>query len=213
LPYIYEKNKKVDFKTLFENLNIPSNKKLFIYPAQFWAHKNHRYIIDAAIELKKSNINDIFFVFCGSDKGNLNFIKSLILKNQLNDFFKILDYIDDNALISLYLNCSGVVMPTFVGHSTIPMYEAFYFKKNIFYTKGLADDNLKKYISEIDIKNPKSFKNKFLEVSSNSNNLTKLEEAKNFYLTKCSEEVIVRNFQIVFEDFKSYNKTWSNKIN
>ena len=86
----------------------------------------------------------------------MNYIKKLINKNNLKDYIKIFDYLDNFQLISLYLNCDGVVMPSYVGHTTIPMYEAF-FSKNIFYTKGLSDNSLKEHLTEIDINNTESF--------------------------------------------------------
>ena len=48
-------------------------------------------------------------------------------------------------------------MPSYVGHTTIPMYEAFFFQKNIFYTKGLSDNSVKDHLTEIDINNIRSF--------------------------------------------------------
>ena len=213
LPIVYEKNKKkFDYQKCFQNLNLPQNKNILIYPAQFWAHKNHKYIVDTAIELKKQNIKDIFFVFCGSDKGNLNYIKEMISKNLLGHYFKIFNYIDDNELIALYLNCYGVIMPTLVGHSTIPMYEAFYFKKNIFYSEGLADNSLINYILEIDLKDTKSFLKKYQETINNKNNLANLENTKNFYIKNFDEITIANNFDNVFKDFEMLNKTWSKKI-
>ena len=56
--------------------------------------------------------------------------KQLINRNNLNDYIKIFDYLNNFQLISLYLNCDGVIMPTFIGHTTITMYEAFFFEKN-----------------------------------------------------------------------------------
>ena len=56
---------------------------------------------------------------------------------------------------------------SFVGYTTIPMYEAFYFKKNIFYTKGLSDKKLQSFLTEIDINNINSFKDRYSEVLKN----------------------------------------------
>ena len=55
-------------------MNKLENKKIIIYPASFWPHKNHKYIIDSAILLKKKNINECLFATGGKDKieNNLN---------------------------------------------------------------------------------------------------------------------------------------------
>ena len=42
--------------------------KIFFYPAQFWAHKNHTYIIDAIDILKNKKKLDFKIVFSGVDK-------------------------------------------------------------------------------------------------------------------------------------------------
>ena len=59
-------------------------------------------------------------------------------------------------------------MPSYVGHTTIPMYEAF-FQKKYLYTKGLSDNSVKEHLTEIDIDNTESF----LE------NLQRIEKDKN----------------------------------
>ena len=56
-----------------------NNKIIIFYPAQFWAHKNHKYIIDAAEILKNENNTKYLFVFCGGNKGNFKYIKDLII--------------------------------------------------------------------------------------------------------------------------------------
>ncbi len=210
LPSVYEKNKSFDFEKTYKNLDIPQNKNILIYPAQFWAHKNHQYIIDIALDLKKSNIKDIFFVFCGFDKGNLKIVKNKIQKYQLEEYIKIFNYLDDLELISLYLKCFGVIMPSFVGYTTIPMYEAFYFKKNIFYTKGLSDNKLQSFLTEIDINNINSFKDRYYETLKNKiENDQKLKDAKKFYDEYCDSKNTAENFKKVFDEYKFYKKTWS----
>ena len=209
LPKLYEKNLNFDYKKTFENLNLPTKKKLFIYPAQFWAHKNHKYIIDVCLDLKKMNKNDIYFIFCGYDNGNLEYIKQLINRNNLNNYIKIFDYLNNFQLISLYLNCDGVIMPTFIGHTTIPMYEAFFFKKNFFYTKGLSDNSVKNHLIEIDINDSKSFINELKKIENdNESNETKIKDAKLFYDKHCDEKIIVNNFEKVFNEYKKMRELW-----
>ena len=209
LPKLYEKNSNFDYKKTFENLKLQTKKKLFIYPAQFWAHKNHKYIIDVCLDLKKMNKNDIYFIFCGYDNGNLEYIKQLINRNNLNNYIKIFDYLNNFQLISLYLNCDGVIMPTFIGHTTIPMYEAFFFKKNFFYTKGLSDNSVKSHLIEIDINDSKSFINELKKIENdNESNETKIKNAKLFYDKHCDEKIIVNNFEKVFSEYKKMRELW-----
>ena len=60
-------------------------KKFFFYPAQYWPHKNHIYLVDGLEVALKELKFEISAVFCGSDKGNLNFVQNhLILNYHLN---------------------------------------------------------------------------------------------------------------------------------
>jgi len=210
LSSIYEKNHEYNYEKKFNDLNIPISRDIFIYPAQFWAHKNHKYIVDVAFQLKKQNIKDVFFVFCGFDKGNLNYIKKIINENSLNEYIKIFSYLDDYELISLYLNCFGIIMPTFVGSTTIPMYEAFYFKKNIFFSKGLSDSSVRDFIDEIDLNDTSSFIKKYHEVKNNKKvNEEKLEKAKIFIDKNCNDYLIANNFRKTFKEYEYFKSLWS----
>ncbi|PDH19050.1 MAG: hypothetical protein CNA95_00125 [Pelagibacterales bacterium MED-G41] len=209
LPNLYEKNLDYDYEKTYNNLKLPLEKKIFIYPAQFWAHKNHKYIIDVCLNLKKDKKSNIHFVFCGHDNGNLKYVKRLIKENNLEEHISIFHYLSDFQLISLYLNCYGVLMPSYIGHTTIPMYEAFFFKKNIFYTKGLSDNSVKNHLTEIDIDNIESFLDnlKIIENDKETNEI-KLNAAKLFYDKHCDEKKVMSNFEKVFKEYKKIRDLW-----
>ena len=210
LPNLYENDfKNVNFKEIFSKYKI-NKKNIFFYPAQFWSHKNHKYIIDAALELVKNNIKDFLFIFTGHDKGNKNYIIKLIKENKLEDNFLMLDYVDNKELISLYINSDALIMPTFVGHSTLPLYEAFYFNLPVFFTKGLLDDELKKHVYEIDIFNPQNFLNSFNEFSKEKNiNKDKIKSGKNFYEKNCNKINLFQNLSKIFKEYEYLKSRWS----
>ena len=100
------------------------NKKFFFYPAQFWEHKNHIIILQSIqkLKLKKKEVN---FIFCGSDKGNLKFIKKKILEYGIEENVKILNYVKDDELVSLYNLCEALIFPSYFGPTNIPPVEAW----------------------------------------------------------------------------------------
>ena len=201
LPFlINDEKKQYDIKTL--NYQIPFHKKILFYPASFWPHKNHIYVVDTAIILKKKSINNFHFLFCGSDKGNFNFIKNEIKKKKLSEFFTIIQFASNEEVIYFYQNTFGVVMPTTGGPTNLPLYESFFFKKPIFYTKGLLnDENLKKAIIEIDIKDPGDFANKLLNI--NNINLEKIKSyAYDYYFKVCDKEIYKKNYMTTLNEFK-----------
>jgi hypothetical protein len=80
-------------------------------------------------------------------------------------------------------------MPTTGDSSDFLLYESFFFNKSIFYTKDLLnDENLKKAIIEIDIKDPMDFANKLLNID--NFDLDKIKSyAYDYYFKVCNKEV------------------------
>lgn len=150
---IKDKNKKKDLENKYLNLGFRKNDNIFFYPAQFWPHKNHKYLIDVAKILEQKKI-DFKFIFCGSKKSNYNYVNDQIKLNKLENFIKMFDYLEDLDVISLYLNCNALIMPTYVGRSSLPLIESFYFKKSIFYSEGILDKEIENYVYTFKLDDP-----------------------------------------------------------
>tara|TARA_B100000886_G_C20401372_1_gene482747 strand:- start:122 stop:1333 length:1212 start_codon:yes stop_codon:yes gene_type:complete len=211
LPTLHEKNieKKFDYKELFEKFDLPRNKKIIFYPAQFWAHKNHKYLIDAANILKLKKNDNFFFVFCGGNKGNFDYIKNLIKHDKLDSYVKILNFINDNEVISLYLNSEAIVMPTYCGPTNLPIYEAFYFKKIIFYTKGLIEDNiLNDHLINIDTSNPEDLCEKLQICFEEDKKENIVKKNYEFYKNICCEKTFKKNYTQILDEFSYLIKRW-----
>jgi len=106
---------------------IPANifGKYLFYPAQFWPHKNHVRILMALKELKENNNMIIPAVFCGSDKGNIDYIKQKGTQWGLKDQLHFLGFVSQEELVALYKNAMALVFPTFFGPENLPPLEAF----------------------------------------------------------------------------------------
>ena len=211
LPTIYNENKneKELYNNLFKNFKLPLNKIIIFYPAQFWAHKNHKYIIDVAKILKQKKNDKYLFVFCGGNKGNYNYIKNLISKYELDKHIKILTFISDDEVISLYINSNAVVMPTYCGPTNLPIYESFFFKKIIFYTKNLIlDDSINNRLICIDISSPADLYEK-LNICLDEEKIEKLvEENYEFYKSVCNEQAFKTNYEKILDDFHYLLDRW-----
>jgi glycosyltransferase involved in cell wall biosynthesis len=104
--------------------NITEETTFFIhYPAQFWAHKNH-YNLLVAFKSLLDDFSDLKLIFTGSDKGNKNYINNIIKDFNLNFSVFNLGFISNAELKWIYLNSSGLVMPTFLGPTNMPLLEA-----------------------------------------------------------------------------------------
>ena len=113
------KSRDVDIKSHY---NIAG--EYIFYPAQFWAHKNHTYILDALAILKKSGLK-ISAIFCGSDKGNLDYVLDYAHKKAVGELVKYIGYAPDEEIFSLYSQSLALVMPTYFGPTNMPPLEAF----------------------------------------------------------------------------------------
>ena len=98
--------------------------KYILYPAQFWSHKNHKNLLLAISLLKSKGIN-INLVCVGSAKNAFENVKKLIQEECLDRQVKILGYVNNDDIISLYKHARAMVMPTFFGPTNIPPLEAF----------------------------------------------------------------------------------------
>ena len=193
-----------------EKLKISSDLNFFYYPAQFWAHKNHRYIIDAIKILKDRQIKNFKIIFNGSDKGNLTFIKKVIKDNDLNDYFIIYDFLSDDEVIAIYLKSQGLIMPTFVARSTLPLYEAFYFEKPVFYSKNILDENIEEFVNTVDLKNPEDLANKIENFNKNKTEVKrKTNLAKNYYDKNLNFETKTNILKQDLSDYYYAKKRWS----
>jgi glycosyltransferase involved in cell wall biosynthesis len=108
--------------SILKELNI-SKQNYFYYPAQFWAHKNHFTLIHAFKKLIQKH-NHLKLVFSGSDKGNKEYVKSLVKENGLQEHVHLLGFISNEEVYTLYKNAIALVMPTFLGPTNMPVIEA-----------------------------------------------------------------------------------------
>jgi len=140
------------------NSKFSINKNSYIfYPAQFWAHKNHTYLIDGVLSLEKDYGYKINIIFTGSDKGNLNYIKDYVRQKKISKRVDFLGFVSDEKVIEIYKNSLALVMPSYFGPTNIPPLEAFHLGVPLIYSDNY--DN-KKIIGDaglaVDLNNEKS---------------------------------------------------------
>lgn len=97
--------------------------KYFFVPNQFWAHKNHKVIIDALHILKQKNIQ-VLLLATGDTKDyrNPNYFETLMMHVKecgVNDMFLVFGKVPYADVISLMKNSLSVINPSlFEGWST-----------------------------------------------------------------------------------------------
>ena len=104
---------------------IPHDANFIFYPSQFWAHKNHRLIIDALFYLKNHHQVEIFALFCGSDCGNLEAVLNHSKKLGVSHLIKYVGFAPDEHIPVYYQESLALVMPSCFGPTNMPPVEAF----------------------------------------------------------------------------------------
>ena len=191
-------------KKLIGNRNY---KNYFIYPAQFWSHKNHFYLLEAFRKIKNKKIK---LILCGSDKGHLKNVKSYINKFNLKDNVLILNYIKDEDLFDLYQNCIGLIMPTIFGYSNIPPIEAWFFNKHVIYNKKFTSFYRGSKFHPIDPLNSDSIYKAILKILK-IKNLKNEKFSQNVNVTKNNKLIIsgTNKLKENIKDFYKLQKCWN----
>ncbi|MDP2895361.1 MAG: glycosyltransferase family 1 protein [bacterium] len=95
------------------------------YPAQFWPHKNHASLLRAARLLRERYDILLDLVFVGSDKGNLQYIRTLTAKLKLSDRVHFLGFVPSGDLVALYKSAFALTYASYFGPDNLPPLEAF----------------------------------------------------------------------------------------
>ena len=102
-------------------------------------------------------------------------------------------------------------MPTYCGPTNLPIYESFYFKKIIFYTKNLIkDDSINDHLIQIDLSSPEDFCKK-LKICFDLQKIKEITEINfKYYNSICSEDTFKDNYQNILDNFFYLTKRWKN---
>tara|TARA_B100000900_G_scaffold416194_1_gene449920 strand:- start:4350 stop:5576 length:1227 start_codon:yes stop_codon:yes gene_type:complete len=173
------------------------------YPAQFWPHKNHVFILDGLKLLEDEFGIIVSAVFSGTNQGNLDYILAYAKKLRINQRIIFAGFVSSNELQFIYKNSLALVMPTYFGPSNIPPLEAFSMGVPVIYPNmpGSKEQLGNAYLS-IDLTNPHSLK-EHLKLLLEKENMRKLI-IKNGYeilnkLNKTNSENFFEEILITFQ--------------
>lgn len=104
-------------------LSLDKNTFFIHYPAQYWSHKNH-YNLLQSFKMVLQSYPELKLVLTGSDKGNNTYILEIIETLNLTNFVIDLGFVRTEELKWVYLHSQGLVMPTLLGPTNMPLLEA-----------------------------------------------------------------------------------------
>jgi glycosyltransferase involved in cell wall biosynthesis len=99
--------------------------RYLLYPAQFWAHKNHPTLLDALADLARDGGEPYEAALPGSDKGQLDHVRRLAQEVGVADRVRFLGFVENDDLIALYQHAHALTYMSFFGPENLPPLEAF----------------------------------------------------------------------------------------
>jgi len=111
------------------------------YPAQFWAHKNHVYLLEGLRVLEERYEIRIGAIFSGGDQGNFAHVQSCVRRMNLEDRVRFVGFVDNDVIPEFYRQSAALVMPSYFGPTNLPPLEAFELGVPVLYSDkaGLRD--------------------------------------------------------------------------
>ncbi len=179
-----------------------------LYPAQFWAHKNHAYIVEAFRILRNRNV-DIRCVFVGRDKGTKTYVKALVEEYGLDDTVILGGFLRDEEIVLLYRNADALVMTTYFGPTNLPPLEAFYYGIPVIH--GDSSWARKEYGDScmyVDLSNPDSLANAISALNRNRKEIDKIVKKGKEKLMAFCEEDYARGVKRILDEYKIIQCTW-----
>jgi glycosyltransferase involved in cell wall biosynthesis len=94
------------------------------YPAQFWAHKNHVNLLHALRRLRDQGGIALSLVLTGADHGNLDHVRDVAARLDLERHVHVLGFIPHADVIALYRGAFALAYVSFFGPENLPPLEA-----------------------------------------------------------------------------------------
>lgn len=204
LPQTMNNDKYINIK---EKYNISNN--YIYYPAQFWAHKNHIYILKALKILKEQYNLTIDAIFTGSDYGNLNYILEKAHEFDIKKQVHYLGFVDEEEIPNLYKQSIALVMPTYFGPTNIPPLEAFSLNVPVCYSDL---EGLREQVGEaaflMNLQDPNSLADHILTILKDKNIVNKKILLGQDIINSWTNEDFLNSIYTILDEYKVLRECW-----
>ena len=119
---------------------------------------------------------------------------------ELGQSMRILGHVNDEELISIYKYCDAVIIPTYLGRSSLPLLEAIYFNKKIYYSKDILDKKLVPLVEEFDLNDPNDLANKIINY--------KNKDIRYDYKDLFTDKYFKDTYEGIIDDFRFLQNKW-----
>ena len=197
-------NKKISIAKKYQ-LNVP----YIFYPAQFWAHKNHIYLLEGLSALEQSHCIKIGAIFSGGDQGNRAHVEKHMRLLGLEERVRFAGFVENEEVPELYLQSVALVMPTYFGPTNLPPLEAFELGVPVLYSNkaGLVDQ-VGQGALLMDLNNPNSMAHHLKNLIDNKDFRAQIIQAGSSQLENLKSIDRVAIMRSVLEDFRWRRICW-----
>jgi len=179
------------------------------YPANFWAHKNHMYILKAIKILREKKHIDIDVIFSGSDQGNLEYILNKAKEFKINDLIHYIGFVPNEEMPSLYKQSLSLVMPTYLGPTNVPPLEAFAYETPVCYSDmPFFREQVGDSVFFMDLRDPSSLVKNILTIQNDKQIVEEKKEKGLQVLKNWNEEDFYKKLLNIFCEYKYVRELW-----
>ena len=180
------------------------------YPAQFWPHKNHVYLLEGLKALELSHGLVMHAALSGSDLGNEGYIRNVAGSLELSQRVHFLGFVDSADVGPLYTGARALVMPTYFGPTNIPPLEAMAIGCPVIYS------DLPEFREEIgdaalycDLRDPESLALQLKTIMTRSDIVDSLKRAGRALVEQSNPDLYVAKLQALLDEFDYLRRRWA----
>jgi hypothetical protein len=206
LPRI-DRNYKKNSINIKQKYNLKDH--FIFYPAQFWAHKNHIYILKALRHLKENHSLVIDAAFSGANKGNLNYILDKAMEYGIEKQIHYIGFVPDEDIPFLYKEALAMTMPTYFGPTNIPPLEAFSYKCPVCYSdlNGFSEQ-VEDAAFMMDLNRPENLADHIITILNNKKLVESKIEKGSKILNSWTEEDCLAKIIMLLDKYSSIRERW-----
>lgn len=180
------------------------------YPAQFWSHKNHVYLLEGLRVLDDKYGIKVGAIFSGGDQGNLSYVKSVAERVGLTDRVRFAGFVPNEDVPLFYQQSLALVMPTYFGPTNLPPLEAFALGVPVLYPdKAGLRDQVGDAALLMDLNDPKSMAKHLKDLVSRPELREEMAQRGQERLKAFSDDERVQVLEGVLRDFQRRLICWS----
>lgn len=197
---------------LISSPSLKVKSEYLIYPARFWPHKNHIYILEALALLKVKDgleLNMIFVGEAGGSADNLGSIKNAIDTLGINDQISFLSNLHWEELEAYIRSSLALVMPSYFGPTNLPILEGFQSEVPVIYSDlpGFRDEYGDSCLYA-DLMNPNSLRELILRLRKDIILRNQLIQRGKVYLENLDRQRSQGAFANIAERYARISRSW-----